>query len=217
LPVMLVQVGATSPPLRPAPMTKLDLLLQQAEVSVRSALIGTREQLRPLFHMIHANGQESLTSVPWRDEGEKETTLALVRALMRAGDVVAYSILNEAWSATPAEGRESGEPLPTAPNEGPDRLEVVIAAAYNRRRRKAATWRIERDADGRLHRPRPHGRRRRHGRPDAEITFPHTLVAALGRPVAPFARRRAIVGRLPGPSQDKARRPSQAGRAPSES
>jgi hypothetical protein len=83
LPVMLVQVGATSPSLRPAPMTKLDLLLQQAEVSARSALIGTRERLRPLFHMIHANGQESLTGVPWRDDGEKETTLALVRARYR--------------------------------------------------------------------------------------------------------------------------------------
>jgi hypothetical protein len=130
-------------------MTKLDLLLQQAEVSVRSALIGTREQLRPLFHMIHANGQESLTSVPWRDEGEKETTLALVRALMRAGDVVAYSILTEAWSATPREGQKPDEPLPTSPSEWPDRVEVVIAAASSRRRRKAAMWRIQRDADGR--------------------------------------------------------------------
>jgi hypothetical protein len=145
---MLVQVGATSPPLRPALMTKLDLLLQQAEVSARSALIGTREQLRPLFHMIHANGQESVVGVPWRDDGEKETTLALVRALMRAGDVVAYSILNEAWSATPAESLKLGEPLLMAPSEGRDRLEVVIAAAYSRRR-MAAMWRIERDADGR--------------------------------------------------------------------
>ena len=130
-------------------MTKLDLLLQQAEVRARRALIGTREQLRPLFHMIHANGQESLTGVPWRDDGEKETTLALVRALMRAGDVVAYSILNGAWSATPAKGWKPGERFPTAPNEGPDLLEVVIAAAYSRRRRMAAMWRIERDADGR--------------------------------------------------------------------
>jgi hypothetical protein len=117
-------------------------------VSARRALIGTREQLRPLFHMIHANGQESLTGVPWRADGEKETTLALVRALMRAGDVVAYSILNEAWSATPAEGWKPGEPLLMA-CEGPDRLEVVIAAAYSRRRRMAAMWRIDRDADGR--------------------------------------------------------------------
>jgi hypothetical protein len=74
---------------------------------------------------------------------------ALVRALMRAGDVVAYSILTEAWSATPPEGRRPGEPLPTSPSEGPDRVEVVIAAASSRRRRKAAMWRIERDADGR--------------------------------------------------------------------
>ena len=178
---MLVQVGATSPPLRPAPMTKLDLLLQQAEVSARRALIGTREQLRPLFHMIHANGQESLTGVPWRDDGEKETTLALVRALMRAGDVVAYSILNEAWSATPAEGWKPGEPLLMAPSEGPDRLEVVIAAAYSRRRRNGRDV-AHRAGRGRaLHRPRPHGRRRRNGRPDAEITFPHTLVAPGGR------------------------------------
>jgi hypothetical protein len=39
--------------------------------------------------------------------------------------------------------------LPTAPSEGPDRLEVVVAAAYSRRRHKAAIWRIERDSDGR--------------------------------------------------------------------
>ena len=158
---MLVQVEATSPPLRPAPMTKLDLLLQQAEVRARRTLIGTREQLRPLLHMIHADGKESVAGVPWRDAGEKETALALVRALMRAGDVVAYSILTEAWSATPPEGWKPGEPLPT-PSEGPDRLEVAVAAAYSRRRRKAAMWRIERDADGRaLHRPRPHATRRR--------------------------------------------------------
>jgi hypothetical protein len=158
---MLVYVGATSPPLMPALMTKLDLLLQQAEVRARRALIGTREQLCPLFHMIHADGKESIAGVPGHDAGEKETTLSLVRGLMRAGDVVAYSILTEAWSATPPEGWKPGEPLPTAPSEGPNRGEVVIAAAYSRRRRKAAMWRIERDAA--LHRPRPHARRRRHG------------------------------------------------------
>jgi len=99
--------------------------------------------------MIHADGRESVAGVPWRDDGEKETTHALFRALMRAGDVVAYSILTEAWSATPREGRKPGELLPTSPSEGPDRFEVVIAAASSRRRRKAAMWRIERDADGR--------------------------------------------------------------------
>jgi hypothetical protein len=146
---MLVQVGVTSPPLRPAPMTKFDLLLQQAEVSARRAFIGTREQLRPLFHMIHTEGKKRVAGVPWRDAGEKETTHALVRALMRAGDVVVYSILTEAWSATPPEGWKPGEPLLMAKSEGPHRLEVVIAAAYSRRRRNSAVWRIERDADGR--------------------------------------------------------------------
>jgi hypothetical protein len=146
---MLVQDGATSPPLRPALMTKLDLLLQQAEVRARLALIGTREQLRPLFHMIHADGKESIAGVPGHDAGEMETTLSLVRALMRAGDVVAYSILTEAWSATLPEGWKPGEPLLIAPSKGPNRLEVVIAATHGRRRRKAAMWRIERDVDGR--------------------------------------------------------------------
>ena len=36
-----------------------------------------------------------------------------------------------------------------AKSEGPHRLEVVIAAAYSRRRRNSAVWRVERDADGR--------------------------------------------------------------------
>jgi hypothetical protein len=90
----------------------------------------------------------SLSGVPW-GAGEKETTLALVRVLMRAGDVVAYLILTEAWSATLPEGWMPSEPLPTEPSEGLDRPDVVIAGAYSRRRRKAAMWRIERDADGR--------------------------------------------------------------------
>jgi hypothetical protein len=117
-------------------------------VRARRALIGARERLRPLLHMIHADGNESVAGVPW-GAGEKETTLAPVRALMRAGDVVAYSILTEAWSATLPEGWKPSEPLPTAPSEGPDRPDVVIAGAYSSRRRKAAMWRIERDADGR--------------------------------------------------------------------
>ena len=212
---MLVQVGATSPPLRPAPMTKLDLLLQQAEVSARRALIGTREQLRPLFHMIHANGQESLTGVPWRDDGEKETTLALVRALMRAGDVVAYSILTEAWSATPPESWKLGEPLPIASN----------APRSGNRRRVQSPPPHGRDVAHRagrgraLHRPRPHARRRRNGRSDAEIAFQHTLVAPLGRPVAAFARRRAIVVVVDCRVRPKARLVGRAkrGRAPSKS
>jgi hypothetical protein len=46
-------------------------------VRARRALIGTREQLRPLLHMTHADGKETVAAVPWR-AGEKETTLALV-------------------------------------------------------------------------------------------------------------------------------------------
>jgi hypothetical protein len=117
-------------------------------VRARRALIGSRERLRPLLHMIHADGKESVADVPW-GASEKETTLTLVRALMRAGDVVAYSIPTEAWSATLPEGWKPSEPLPTAPSEGPDRPDVVIAAAHSRRRRKAAMWRVDRDVDRR--------------------------------------------------------------------
>jgi hypothetical protein len=181
---MLVQVGATSPPLRPAPMTKLDLLLQQAEVRARRALIGRREQLRPLLHMTHADGKETVAGVPWRDAGEKETTLALVRALMRAGDVVAYLILTEAWSATPPEKLEAGRTVAHrakrragSPRSG-DRRRVQPSPPQGRDvAHRAGRGRA-------LHRPRPHARRRRHGRPDAEITFPHTLLAAQGSPPA---------------------------------
>ena len=98
--------------------------------------------------MIHTEGKKRVAGVPWRDAGEKETTHALVRARMRAGDVVVYSILTEAWSATPPEGWKPGEPLLMAKSEGPHRLEVVIAAAYSRRRRNSAVGRIEPDAGG---------------------------------------------------------------------
>jgi hypothetical protein len=67
--------------------------------------------------MIHADGRESVAGVPWRDDGEKETTHALFRALMRAGDVVAYSILTETWSAAQEESWKPREPLPIASND----------------------------------------------------------------------------------------------------
>jgi hypothetical protein len=57
MPAMPAQAGAH--------LTKLDLLLQQAGVRARRALIGTRQQLRPLLHMIHADGKESVAGVPW--------------------------------------------------------------------------------------------------------------------------------------------------------
>lgn len=61
-------------------MTKLDFLLQEAEVRARRVLIGTREQLSPLLYMTHADGKETVASVPWRDAGEKEITHALQRS-----------------------------------------------------------------------------------------------------------------------------------------
>jgi hypothetical protein len=92
---MLVQVGATSPPLRPAPMTKLDLLLQQAEVRARRASSARRTTPSAVSY-----DPRQCSLARRRREG---TTHALVPALMRAGDVVAYSILTARWSATPPE------------------------------------------------------------------------------------------------------------------
>jgi hypothetical protein len=63
---------------------------------------------------------------------------------------------------------------------------MVIAAAYSRRRRKAAMWRIERGADGRrtdlVLMPGVDGM----ARPDAEITFPYTHLANQGSPPPAF-------------------------------
>jgi hypothetical protein len=69
--------------------------------------------------MTHADGEESIAGVPGHDAGEKETTLALVRGPMRAGDVVAYSILTEAWSATRREAGSRANPCPQRQAKGP--------------------------------------------------------------------------------------------------
>jgi hypothetical protein len=146
-------------------MTKLDLLLQEAEVGARRVLIGTREQVSPLLYMTHADGKETVAGVPWRDAGENEITLALVRAPMRAGDVIAYSIPTEARSVNPPERWKADEPRAHSakrragsPRNG-DRRRVQPSPPQGRDvAHRAGRGRA-------LHRPRPHARRRRHGPP----------------------------------------------------
>jgi len=199
---MLVQVGVTSPPLRPAPMTKFDLLLQQAEVSARRAHRHARTTPPAVSYDPHRGQEESRRGslARRRREGDHARPSPCADARRRCRRILDF---DRGVERDPAGRLEAGRTLAhgekrraTSPRSG-DRRRVqpsppqLRGVAHRAGRGRA------------LH--RPHGRRRRNGRPDAEITFPHTLVAA-------FAPRRAIVGGLPGPFQDKARRhPSKRG------
>jgi hypothetical protein len=117
-------------------MTKLDLLLQQAEVRARRASSARRTTPSAVSY-----DPRQCSLARRRREG---TTHALVRALMRAGDVVAYSILTARWSATPPESWKQGEPLPIASNapRSGDRRRVQPPP-------QGRDVALERDADGR--------------------------------------------------------------------
>lgn len=130
-----------------------ETLLEIAEAHARAIMIGGKKQLTPVAHLIKSNGEDLILGTPWRDDFEKVLTQKMLSALMRAGDVVRYALVCEAWTrkATDDElaGLKPGE-LPSVDPiaEHPDRKEIVFAIAVDRDGHLGRVWDTKRDANG---------------------------------------------------------------------
>jgi hypothetical protein len=75
---------------------------------------------------------------------EKDAMAAMMRTVMRKLDIVAYSLVVEAWAAQAPKGWKEGEPhIPSA--EHPDRKEVVIAFATDGKHIEWRQWETKRN------------------------------------------------------------------------
>jgi hypothetical protein len=105
----------------------------------------------PVWLLVPAHGLPMIVGSPWKDDSDKERIRLRMRAHMKRLDVVAYSFVTEAWTATvePDEVNwEDGtlkDPSRRARNRA-DREEVVIACACTATETVWKQWRIVREA-----------------------------------------------------------------------
>jgi hypothetical protein len=134
----------------------LDNLLELAGQQAHLILLDLkRSELVPSWVFVQEDGSSRILATPFRDDGQKEATVAYVRAWMRNHGTVAYSFLCEAWSATltPEEwDPKGGKPIPEAdqPRNRVDRIEVAYAIATDGTETQCRAWQIVRDWQGKV-------------------------------------------------------------------
>jgi hypothetical protein len=128
----------------------LDKLNELAGKHARLVLIEFKLALVPTWVLVTRDHKLKLVPTPWQNDAQKYQYTDAVRALMREKDVVFYSFVTEAWTATvgPGEWDESTHrPLDGLPaGQRPDRQEVVISCACSKELARWKQWRIVREA-----------------------------------------------------------------------
>ena len=134
----------------------LDKMMAGAERGIRER-IGTKDVMLPIWHVMHADGQSEVIGTPWGNYNEKEAVFAAMRAMFRTTDVIAYSIVTEAWTTPKALSQDEvkamapdGDIAQIHPSVMPDRVEVFTATASDGSTVQMKMWDIRRDRRGRV-------------------------------------------------------------------
>lgn len=123
----------------------IDQLLELGEQHARRILIGGKEELVPMFHLVYPDGASMVIGAPWHNGAEKDATVNAIRAAMQLRDVIRYGFVCEAWTVHLA----PGEPMPNIrPSESPNRIEMVCVTACDLKQQKMAGFAIKRDKRG---------------------------------------------------------------------
>jgi hypothetical protein len=110
----------------------LDEMLTLAETQARTVMIGTQEELTPVWLMLGWDGNVEIVATPWFNDEQKHLVIEAMRLLMREKQVSAYSFLTEAWMAR-ISGKEAGKEYKgPPPSQRADRQEAVVVMAANR-------------------------------------------------------------------------------------
>jgi hypothetical protein len=111
-------------------VTTLEQFVERASKRIEKIFYRSGQVL-PLYHAVRRNGEIMIMPAPHPD---KDTAIAMVRALFELEDVVRYVFINEAW--TFESGRESAamqQAIDLAKqgrlSEHPDRKEIVVFLA----------------------------------------------------------------------------------------
>jgi hypothetical protein len=137
----------------------LDELLDAAEGQARRVLIGGKEELTPLAHLVRPHHGDIVIATPWRNATEKDITFRTLAALMRDDQIVRYALLHEGWMRSAEPGELSDEQVERIKAGGalpridpicqhPKRIEVVIAIGVEKGRKAVRMWETKRDKRG---------------------------------------------------------------------
>jgi hypothetical protein len=125
-------------------------LVRMAREQAERILIGTTEELMPLWHIVPGDGSPHvIVGTPFEGGPSKDMVAFAVSKLMRDHQAVKYAFMSEAWMATvkQEDWNEDGDNTP--PSERPDRIEIVmvLAQGYDEPTIQRA-WKILRGEDG---------------------------------------------------------------------
>jgi hypothetical protein len=100
----------------------LRMLIEHAS-SWAEKIFARKGQILPMWHAVKASGEHVVMPAP---PGDKDTSVALVRAFFELNDVVRCLFINEAWTAFGGEDlTEWVEQHGGSIHDYPDRVEVV--------------------------------------------------------------------------------------------
>jgi hypothetical protein len=140
----------------------LENLIDLAEGHARNTLIKLGEKsLVPCWVLLTPENRINIVGTPWKDEGDKKIAQQKIKALIKEHEITAYSFVCEAWYAVVSKEEWSRKTLPELerPANRVDRIEIVFAAAVDKKRALMRSWRIMRDWKGAIEslQPMPEG------------------------------------------------------------
>jgi hypothetical protein len=123
-------------------------LVRMAREQAERILIGTTDELMPLWHIVpDGDAPHVIVGTPFEGGPSKDMVAYAVSQLMKEHHAVKYAFMSEAWMATvnKDDWDENGPP----PSERPDRIEIVmvLAQGYDEPTIQR-TWKILRGEDG---------------------------------------------------------------------
>jgi len=129
----------------------LENLMDLAEGSARNILLNLKEKsLMPCWFLLTADNKVGIVGTPWDDEEEKKVARKKLRALFKEKHITAYGFVCEAWYAVVEKEEWKGKKLSEIerPANRVDRIEVVFAAAVDKKRSLMRSWKIMREWNG---------------------------------------------------------------------
>jgi hypothetical protein len=124
-------------------MTTLEDMAEMGGKFARDLLVGTKNDLMPMFVIKRSEGIDVI-GVPFKDDEEKRVMIINVALEIVEKGADAWSFLTESWFAH----RRPGEPLGPRPAQDPNRMEGVICLASDGDSTELYSWETKRDAEG---------------------------------------------------------------------
>jgi hypothetical protein len=122
-------------------------LVEMGRAQAERILVGTSEELMPIWHIVPEEGPHVIVATPFQGDASKDMVAFAVSRLMKEHHAVKYAFLSEAWMAQV--NKEEWDADQTQPSLRPDRIEIVMIFAQGHDEKPIQrSWKILRGEDG---------------------------------------------------------------------